>query len=110
MQTDSPAEDEGQAENRGRLSWWSRRLDQLRVVECSLSPFWHAKRSLTDGQPQCVSISPVLRITWPIPTRPPCEEDAPAQAELGKTEVERAKPWTETARRERATRERGENE
>lgn len=43
---------------------------------------------LTEGHPQWDSTSPLDKVTLPIPTSPPNEVEAPAQAELGKTEVE----------------------
>lgn len=37
------------------------------------------------------------RTTLPTPTRPPSDDDAPAQAELGKTEVEMTEAWAAEA-------------
>lgn len=80
LQTDSPREDVAQASKLGKLS---------------------------EGQPQWVSTSPELKVTLPIPTRPFPDEE-PAQAELGKTEVEIALAATSEERK--ATAERRETE
>lgn len=53
-------------------------------------------------QPQCDSTSPLLRVILPMPTRPLSDEDAPAQAEFGKTECETADARTASAERRAA--------
>lgn len=61
LQTDSPRYDVGHGLKEGRVSW---------VRRISISSTTSRSVGLTDGQPQCVSISPELKTTVPTPTSP----------------------------------------
>lgn len=102
LQIDSVLREVGQASNPRRLSYNTRQRSATQVPEI-FSTLKKKDRWLTDGQPQWISVSPVLRGMCPTPI------DPDSQTELGKATVVYCFASVERTNRERE-REKREND